>query len=71
MKHAQPSLEKQNSIPETENSYRDGKKLIVLLEKVDAFAEGLSTSPQLAFYLGFSPFNWRSICTVIVLLLIF
>ena len=71
MKHAQPSLEKQNSIPETENSCRDGKKLIVLLEKVEPFTEGLFTSPQLAFYLGFSPFNWRSICTMIVLLLIF
>jgi len=40
-------------------------------EWVDPFAEGLSTSPQLAFYLGFSPFNWRSICTMMVLLFIF
>jgi hypothetical protein len=45
--------------------------MIISPERVDPFAEGLSTSPQLAFYLGFSPFNWRSICTVVVLLLIF
>ena len=40
-------------------------------DKVAPFPEGMSTSPQLSFYLGFSPFNWRIICTMIVLLLIF
>jgi len=57
MKHAQSSQEKQNPvpIPETDNSYRERKKLIVLLEKVEPFAEGLSTSPQLAFILVFLP----------------
>jgi hypothetical protein len=47
------------------------KMIIFSPERVDPFAEGLSTGPQLAFYLGFSPFNWRSICTVMVLLFIF
>jgi len=60
------------TVAEKEDEYRQKRRMMIISpERVDPFAEGLSTSPQLAFCLGFSPFNWRSICTVIVLLLIF
>lgn len=34
--------------------------MIISPERVDPFAEGVSTIPQLAlFFVGFSPYNWR------------
>jgi hypothetical protein len=60
------------TVAEKEDEYRQKRQMMIMSpEQVDPFAEGMATSPQLVFYLDFSPFNWRNICTVIVLLLIF
>jgi hypothetical protein len=60
------------TVAEKEDEYRQKRRMMIISpERVDPFAEGLSSSPELAFYLGFSSFNRRSICTVMVLLLIF